>query len=693
MNKLSLLFESPPWLIGLGVLIGLTYAAILYYGTKVPWGKNTNYILAIIRFLMVTQLTLLLFGPLIRQAQNSKEAPTIIFAVDNSQSVSEIEDSVSLADFRSRITSLQEEFIDRGYLTEVRTLQGQNTKNSILQFNGISSNLHEMLQGIQNDFESRNLSNVLLFSDGLYNLGNNPAFHPYNFSISTIGLGDTTQRPDLNINAILYNKIAYEGNKFPIVGDLFSYNLAGKTVTLQLEKNRSIIAQKQVKINNQNQFNQVEFLVDADESGMKRYTLRALPVEGEFTLSNNVKDAFIDIIDGKQKILLLATAPHPDIKAIKNALESNDNYEVITHIKGLNDYIEDKYDAVVLHQVPDKRKKYTALLNKIYEEKIPAFFIYGNQSEVNAFNELNGVVKIHTTSYQRDNVFPFYNLDFSKFLYNTDNIETINNFPPVKVPFANYEILPQSEVMLYQKVGNVTTRKPLLIIQRNSERSSAVLMGEGMWSWRLQEYVTHQSHKSFDEMISKIIQFLSTKEDKRRFKVYPIKNEYLNNESLVFETEVYNAIYEQTYGHKIDLRITNDQNNTSSYSYVTSDKNSRYRISGLENGIFTYQARALINEKNETSFGSFTVKDLQIETTKLTADHNLLRNVAAQNGGEFYSKNQLDQLKDDILDQELISKIYHSETYLSIINMKWAFFILIIFIGAEWFLRKFYGSY
>lgn len=693
MNKVSLLFESSPWLIGLGVLIGLTYAAILYIGTKVPWGKNTNYALAVIRFLMVTQLTLLLFGPLIRQSQNSRESPTIIFALDNSQSISEIEDSASLSDFQNRITSLQQEFVDKGYFTEIRTLQGKSPENTTIQFNGISSNLNEMLQGIQNDYESRNLSNVLLFSDGLYNLGNNPAFHPYNFPISTIGLGDTTQRPDLNLNAILYNKIAYEGNKFPIVADLFSYNLAGKTITLQLEKNRSVIAQKQIKINNQNQFDQVEFLVDANESGMKRYTLRALPVIGEFTVSNNVKDAFIDIIDGKQKILLLATAPHPDIKAIKNALESNDNYEVVTHIKGLNDYVEDKYDAVVLHQVPDKRKKYTALLNKIQGEKIPAFFIYGNQSDVKAFNELNGAVKIQTTSYQRDNVFPIYNPDFSKFLYDADNIEALNNFPPVKVPFANYEILPQSEVMLYQKVGKVSTQKPLLLIQRTNEWSSAVLLGEGIWSWRLQEYAKNQSHNAFDEMISKIIQFLSTKEDKRKFKVYPIKNEYLNNESLVFETEVYNDIFEQTYGHKIDLRIRDDQNNTSSYSYVTSDKNSRYRVSGLENGIFTYQASALINEKNETSFGSFTVKDLQIETTKLTADHNLLRNVAVQNGGAFYEKNQLDQLQEDILNQDVISKIYHSETYLSIINMKWGFFILIIFICAEWFLRKFYGSY
>jgi hypothetical protein len=693
MNKLSLLFESSPWLIGVGVLIGLAYAAVLYFRTKTPWGKNINYVLAAFRFLMVTQLTLLLFGPLIRQIKNSIESPTIIFAIDNSQSISEIEDSTSRANLENSIYSLRQEFNNNGYITELRALQGPIKNGDQLRFNENSSNLNEMLKGVQNDYESRNLSRVLLFSDGLYNLGNNPAFHPYNFQISTIGLGDTTQRPDLNLNALLYNKIAYEGNKFPMIAELFSYNLAGETITLQLEKNNTVLERKRIKINNQNQFDQIEFLVEANESGMQRYTLRALPINSEFITSNNSKEAFIDIIDGKQKILLVAPAPHPDIKAIKNALESNENYELVTFIAGINQYIEDKYDAIILHQIPDKRRKYQNILNKIQKEHIPAFFIYGNQSDINRFNALNGAVKVQPISYQRDNVFPVFNQEFGKFLYETAHIEVLNEFSPVKVPFANYEVLPHSEVMLYQKVGKVTTRKPLLLIQRTDEWSSAVLLGEGIWSWRLQEYAKNQSHKAFDEMISKVIQFLSTKEDKRRFKVYPIKNEYLNSESVVFETEVYNEIYEQTYGHKIALRLTDDQNNSNGYSYVTSDKNSKYRISGLENGIYTYQASSVINGQTETTAGSFTVKDLQIETTKLTADHNILKNIALLNEGKFYEKNQLDQLKEDVLSQELVNKIYSSEKYLAIINMKWGFFILIFFVSAEWFLRKYHGSY
>ena len=245
MNKLSLLFESPPWLIGVGVILGLIYATVLYYRTKVPWSKNTNYILAALRFLMVTQLTLLLFGPLIRQIKNTREAPSIVLAIDNSRSIAEIEDSLSLEKLTTDIAALKQDLENEGYLTEIRTLEGQQNE---LLFEANSSNLNEMLRGIQNDYESRNLAHVVLFSDGLYNLGANPTFHPYNFNIQTVGLGDTTHRPDLNLNALLYNKIAYQGNKFPIIAELFSYNLTGRQVTVQLERGGMVIDRKQVMV-------------------------------------------------------------------------------------------------------------------------------------------------------------------------------------------------------------------------------------------------------------------------------------------------------------------------------------------------------------------------------------------------------------------------------------------------------------
>jgi hypothetical protein len=343
--------------------------------------------------------------------------------------------------------------------------------------------------------------------------------------------------------------------------------------------------------------------------------------------------------------------------------------------------------------VPSRRGNYQSLLQKIKTEGIPAFYIYGSQSDINAFNAINGMVRIMPISMQKDQVLPLFNTAFDAFIFEQENSAALNDFTPVSVPFANYALQNQAEVMLFQKVGKISTEKPLLIVQKSNGGTNAVMLGEGMWNWRIQEFARNQNHAVFDEMISKIIQYLSTKEDKRRFKVYTVKNEYLNSESVVFETEVYNAIYEPTYDHKINLQVTGDQGNATQYTYITSAQNSSYRISGLENGIYSFTASATVNGKNETINGSFTVRDLQIETTDLSADYALLRNIAKRNDGKFYLKSELDQLRDDLLAQEPVNKIYASESYLAIINLKWGFFILIALVGFEWFLRKYHGSY
>ncbi len=692
MNRFNLLFESSPWLIGIGVLIGAVYALLLYYRVKTPWSRQMNLALMVMRFLMVTQLTLLLFGPLIRQIKNAKEPPSVVLAIDNSQSIIEMTDSLSLDSLEAAINSLNLELQSSGFITEIRTLDGV-TQGKNIEYSAKTSNLNALLEGIQNDYESRNLATVVLFSDGLYNSGSNPSFRPFNFSISTVGLGDTIQHPDINLNALFYNKIVYQGNSFPVVAEVFSHNLSGNSANIQLLKNRQVIQSKTIAINSNNQYDQVQFLVSADESGMQRYTVVTSTAQQERITSNNAKDAYVDVIDGKQKILLIASSPHPDIKAIKNALESNKNYELVVHIEGMFPYVEEKYDAVILHQVPNRRRQYQDLLAKISREKIPGFFIYGSQSDLNAFNTINGCVTILPLNTQSDNVLPQFNEAFNSFLYTKENLEALDVFSPVKVPFANFTISGTGEVVLHQKIGKIITEKPLLVVQRSSDWSSAAMLGDGMWNWRIQEFAKTQVTKAFDEIITKLIQFLSTREDKRKFRVYTLKNDFLNNEPVVFKSEVYNSIYERTYNHKIDIQISNENTLSQNYTYVTSQQNSSYRINGLDEGIYHYIATATIDNKKETATGSFMIKDLQIESTNLTADHHLLRNIAGQHQGKFYTADEISRLKSNLLSREPVDKFYSTEKYLAIIQMPWGFFILILFVSAEWFLRKYHGGY
>ena len=66
--------------------VGAGYAALLY-SAKAPWSKALNYGLAALRFVVVSFLCFLLLSPFIKTNTTTTEAPTIVLAVDNSQSV------------------------------------------------------------------------------------------------------------------------------------------------------------------------------------------------------------------------------------------------------------------------------------------------------------------------------------------------------------------------------------------------------------------------------------------------------------------------------------------------------------------------------------------------------------------------------------------------------------------------------
>jgi len=260
-------------------------------------------------------------------------------------------------------------------------------------------------------------------------------------------------------------------------------------------------------------------------------------------------------------------------------------------------------------------------------------------------------------------------------------------------PFGKVHYKSELEPLLYQKVGKVETLNPLLVIKETDQKKLAILLGEGIWRWRLHEYAKKEENLTFNELFSKLIQFLSSKEDKRKFKVYPINNEVSTLEGVNFETEMYNDLYERVYGNKVDLYITDELNNKVQYTYVPSEGNTKYKVSNLTEGVYVYRALTEYNGKKEQVRGEFLIKELQLESINLTADFNLLRKLAESSNGNFYKATELNLLKNK-LDQLSYPGIIHSnETYLSLINLKIIFFIFLLIISIEWFTRKFNGAY
>jgi hypothetical protein len=290
-------------------------------------------------------------------------------------------------------------------------------------------------------------------------------------------------------------------------------------------------------------------------------------------------------------------------------------------------------------------------------------------------------------------VTPSYNAAFSKFQLSPELQATVSRFNPVIVPFANYEVANGAEIVLFQKVGNLVTENPLLIVTDDGDSKTAVMVGEGMWQWRLQDYAANQNFDLFDELISKLIQYLSSNQEKSRFKVYPLTASFNANEPVVMKTEVYDEIFEETFGYTIELDLEGPDGYHDSFSYVTSAGNTNYRISDLQPGIYSYKAQTMIDGKPASSQGQFTITEMALESLNLTADHQLLRSLSSRTDGSFYQADEWESLSNDLLTKEARGIVFSEEIFMPLIRWPWALAILLLLVSMEWFLRKYHGTY
>lgn len=689
-----LLFESSPLFIFLCAAVALGYAFILYR-SRHTWSKQVNRILFGLRTLLVFLLALLLLGPIIKLITNQYEKPTWVFLIDSSSSLTEAVDSVDRARMEAELQRSRKTLQDEGYEVAWTDLAGAPLEQ--LEFSMPTSDLNRGIQNIIHQYEGRNLAGVVLLSDGIYNSGASPLYSPVRVPVQVIGVGDTIARIDLVLKNVAYNKVAYEGNKFPVRAQVLLQGVENQDVTVTISRAGKVLASQQKPAADKSLLD-FDFQLEATEKGMQRYDLSVRPVAAERNLRNNAASIFIEVVEGKKKIVMIAPAPHPDIKALKTVVEKNSNYEFVVHIPRV-----EEADAALLkpgaaelfifHQVADVSGKTTTLFQSLFKSNSSVLLMIGSGTNLRQLPAYEVPIQFESYGGQWDDVTPVVNSNFRDFSFSENSNGVFARYPPADVPFGKFSWPASANVLLYQRIGSVNTDRPLLMVWPDNNRKIAVLMGEGIWRWRLNEFADTGNTLVFDELFSKLVQYLSTLEDKRKFRCYPLQNEFSDAEPVVFESQVYNDLFELVYGNTITLEVRNEKGEVLKYNYVTSPGGARYRIGGLKEGVYRYKASTLINNKTEEVTGQFLVKAQNLETQNLTADFGLLRDLARQTGGKFYTANQISTLTSELQQAKAASLIHSEETFDQLINLKWVFFLLVTLISIEWFMRKYLGSY
>ncbi len=654
-----------------------------------------------LRFFTVATIVFLLLKPLIKKIEENAKTPIIALMIDNSKSMASKSIAARQGALPTVIQPLYEQLAQSYQVDLYQIDQDIRQIEAIdsMKIDGSITNLSHAVEYISEIYEGENLGAVLLISDGIYNEGKNPLYAQYTRKspIYTIAWGDTTRRKDVVLKQVLYNSVAFLNDEMITEVDVQSFNTSGDHVELTVQKisntGSPILYRKKMVLSDPQSLLIENVTLALTDVGVNHFRYAVSPLNGETNKANNVKDVYIDVLDARLKIAIVAAAPHPDIATLKQILERNKNYEVQIFLQNPSSSELNQLDLIIFHELPSQQTDMTGIIDHMNRNKIPRMFILSAGTNLDAFTEIQDQAMISSGNGSVNNAQAIVQGDFSSFTLSPQLKDILPSFPPLSAPFGEYKLKAGVQVLLKQRIGNVETDFPLLAFSDQNRIKTTFLFGTDLWRWKLYEYAQYDQIELLSELLEKTIMYTTTKEDKRKFRVYSDKKIYAESEAISLSAELYNSSYELINAPDVFMTLTNEDGTDYPFTFSKKDKTYLLNAGRLPRGRYTYLATTSFNGEQYEAVGGFSIRETQLELYDLQAKHNVLYALTQKYGGKMYYPDQIDQLADEINNNDHIKPIiYQNVISRPLLNQSWILALLVSFLTLEWILRRYFGN-
>jgi len=664
-------------LLSLIIAGGLSFYFNLY---KAKTKSKVNLVLAFLRFVSIFCLLLLLVNPIISRSTFEIIKTPLVLVVDNSSSIIDLKSNESVLESYKKITqnkALQNKFDLQSYQFDSE-FQSSETFN----FKGKQTNIDEVAKNLKSSFKNTTFPTVLI-TDGNQTSGNDfvYSFDPNN-KIYPIIVGDTTTFLDLKVNQLNVNKYAFLKNKFPV--EVFLQYSGNKKLTanFSISQGNSILNTQSVTFSPSKKSMVLNALLAADKVGLQVFKATISTKEKEKNTYNNSKNFAVEVADQKTNIAIVAAINHPDIGALKRAIETNAQRKVTVikpnKISDLKDY-----NILIFYQPTTEFK---SVFEKAKLAGINTFIITGTNTDFNFLNQqqTNLVFKM---SGEKEDYLAGFNSQFSLFAIDDFGFEI---FPPLQNSFGTVTTNGTVSTLLWSKIRSIETTTPLLAFAENQGKRSVFLLGENSWKWRLQSHVDTQSFVKYDVFIDKIMQFLASNDSKKSL-VVNHENYYNSGDAIEISAQYFNKNYEFDEKARLTISVTNTKTKQrKNYDLLKGNNSFKVNLDGLLPGQYTFSVKEL---NSNTIYNShFEILDFDIEKQFVNPDVLKLSQLATETKGVIYYPNQIDNLIKTLLENEKYNAIQKSiSTKTPLIDWIWLLILIAISLSGEWFIRKYNG--
>jgi hypothetical protein len=416
--------------------------------------------------------------------------------------------------------------------------------------------------------------------------------------------------------------------------------------------------------------------------GLQVFVAKISSKEKEKNTYNNAKNFAVEIIDQKTNVAIVSAINHPDIGALKRAIETNAQRKV-TIVKPNDSKSLQDFTVLILYQ-PTTEFKSVFEITKL--AGINTFVITGNNTDFNFLNQQQANL-VFKMSGQKEDYLAEFNSQFN--LFAIDNLG-FENFPPLQNSFGTVTTNGTVSTLLSSKIRNIATNSPLLAFAENQGKRSAFLLGENFWKWRLQSHVDNQSFEKFDVFIDKIIQFLASDTSKKSL-VVNHENFYNSGEAIEISVQYFNKNYEFDEKARLTISVSNIKTKqTKNYDLLKGNNSFKVNLDGLLAGQYNFNVKEL---NSKTTYSShFEILDFDIEKQFVNPDVEKLSQLATQTQAKVHYPNQVEVLIKTLLENQNYKAIQKEiVTKSPLIDWVWLLILIAISLASEWFVRKYNG--
>lgn len=681
------------WLL-LCLVVAFAMAWLQYSGRQLKSRAERfqRIVLMSLRSLAIAIFLVVLLGVALKRHTSQEQPPLVVLAQDNSSSVAMNADSAWVRNAYCQQFNALRQRLDKKFDVRVLAFADAVTETERFAFDGQSTNMSSVFDYVQNNFYGENVGAIVIASDGIVNQGADPLYRAGAFSkpVYTIALGDTLPHPDLSIDRVASNRTAYRNSRFPIMVYVKGQKVPDGDYVLKISEKDRLIEQRTITVKSDYSYQKELFYLEEDEVGLHQYVIQVDVPQNDVNAQNNKHNVVVNVSDDVLEVLLLQNSWHPDASAISQVLRKNQRYNLtISNVSDFDGNVG-KYSLIILHQLPSLKNNVQNIVSQAKKNEIPLLVIVGSQTDVKALSGLGVGIDIKQKHSDYENAYPALNADFKWFTVDFDATQT-SLFPPLNVPYGDYGVVPTSQVLFYQRIGSVATQMPLVYFTQTSDLKVGVICGEGIWRWRLTDYMAEKSHSVTDEIIGKTIQYLSVREKRERLAV-TIDEVIPAHRDVVAEAMLYNKSMELVNSVDVDFVVTDESGYKFKSAFQPSEMGYVLNLGRKPAGKYTYEASAKIGDETFVKKGQFVVVEESAEMNNLQADHSLLYQLATDHGGQMVPASQMDEIVQMIENDKnvasvaiVVSKVFRA------VDSVFVLLLSVFLLCAEWFLRKFWG--